>query len=133
MVSEAFDMRPMKRPTCTNTSVTAKATPETVMKKRSLSWSSDFVARSTAMALLLRERAGDHVDDGARAVGDRPPLDPVVVALGDLERDHAVDGRPDGLRDEVDVRQILAKAAAGDQLGDDAFQKRVGIFLGVAL
>jgi hypothetical protein len=37
MVSEALLIKPMNRPTCTNTSVTANATPETVMKKRSLS------------------------------------------------------------------------------------------------
>ena len=39
----------MKRPTCTKTSVTAKATPATVITKRSLSWSR-FLRASETMA-----------------------------------------------------------------------------------
>ena len=37
IVSEALSINPRNRPTCTKTSVTAKATPLTVMRKRSLS------------------------------------------------------------------------------------------------
>ncbi len=47
MVTVALLSRPMKRPTCTSTRVTAKATPATVMKKRRRSWNRFFRARET--------------------------------------------------------------------------------------
>src|SRR5688572_4031539 len=62
---------PTKSPACTSTSVTANATPDTVMRKRTLSWSSVFRPRST-MALVsleitrLREHASHH---GGRLLG----------------------------------------------------------------
>ena len=47
MVIVALSSRPMKRPTWTRTRVTAKATPATVMAKRSRSWSRFLRARET--------------------------------------------------------------------------------------
>src|SRR5258708_15425563 len=98
IVSEALSISPRKSPTWTKTSITAKATPLTVMKKRSLSCSSDFVARSTivfglsakvpaatsARPSLLRETLHHHVDGACRAVLQPLPVDPSVVALCDL-------------------------------------------------
>ena len=49
IVTVDLSSRPMKRPTWTSTSVTAKATPATVITKRSLSWSR-FLRASETMA-----------------------------------------------------------------------------------
>src|SRR5258707_15710198 len=147
IVREALSIRPRKRPTWTNTSMTAKATPLTVMKKRSLSCSSDFVARSTivfvlgawmpaatsARPSLLRETLDQHVDGEGRAFLQRLPVDPSVVALGDLQGDDSVYARPDHLGQEVDVFELAAEAPFGDALADDGPEERVGVLLGVAL
>src|SRR5215468_11298130 len=104
IVIEALSRRPRKRPTWTNTSVTAKATPETVIRKRSLSWRRLFVARSTmASPRAFREAADHDLDELPRRLTDVFPRHPAVVALGDLERDHAVRARPHHLRHGVGV------------------------------
>src|SRR5215471_14561417 len=85
IVIEALSSSPRKRPTWTKTSVTANATPETVIRKRSLSCSRLLVARSTTSRLLADETADHRVDHERRRLLDRAPVDPVVVALGDVE------------------------------------------------
>src|SRR5438552_408027 len=97
IVTDALSSRPRKSPTCTKTSITANATPATVMKKRSRSWSRFFRARETTSAPLL-EPAQHRVDRERGRLLHRPPLDPGVVPLRDLEREDAVHARPDDLR-----------------------------------
>src|SRR5688572_8102653 len=77
IVSDALSIRPTKSPTCTKTSVTANATPETVIAKRSLSCSSDSVARSTAMLhqpAMFHQSIDERVDHQPRALLELPPL-----------------------------------------------------------
>ena len=56
MVTVALSSRPMNRPTCTSTSVTANATPETVITNRSRSCSRFLRARETMRYALRRFR-----------------------------------------------------------------------------
>src|SRR5215472_12806292 len=97
IVTDALSRRPRKRPTWTKTSVTAKATPDTVIRNRSLSWSRLFVARSTTSVLRPQKPADHDLDQRVRRRLRGAPLDPVVAPLGDLERHDAVDPGPDHL------------------------------------
>src|SRR6516225_9313496 len=75
IVTDALSRRPRKRPTWTKTSVTAKATPDTVIRNRSLSCRRLLVARSTAMGSLLADESADHrVDDERRRLLRRAPV-----------------------------------------------------------
>src|SRR5689334_3905133 len=128
IVTEALSSSPRNRPTWTKTSVTANATPDTVIRNRSLSWSRLFVARSTAMRLLVAgsvgHEAADHgVDDERGVLLRRAPLDPGVVALGDRKRDRAVGPRPDRLGDEVGVGQLGTEPSGGEPLLDRRLQE----------
>src|SRR5690349_1545333 len=129
MVIEALSRRPMKSPTWTKTSVTAKATPDTVIRKRSLSCSRFFRARSTISPLLPQQATDQSVEHQPDAVGRVSPVDPVVVALGDLERDDAVHGRPVHLGEKLGVGQLRAEPALRDPLLDRGLQERVGVLL----
>src|SRR4029453_19117566 len=81
IVTVDLSSRPMKRPTWTSTSVTAKATPATVITKRSLSWSR-FLRASETMALgLLRigdEPANPVLDHLIDEVGRGRPVGPLL-------------------------------------------------------
>src|SRR5262245_3636384 len=81
IVMDALSSSPRNSPTWTNTSVTANATPDTVIRKRRRSWSRLFVARSTTSAPLADESADHHVDELVRDRLRVAPVDPVVVAL----------------------------------------------------
>src|SRR5262249_29684447 len=129
---DALSRSPRKRPTWTNTSVTAKATPDTVIRNRSLSWSRLLVARSTTSHLLARQTADHSLDDQVGGFLRRAHVDPIVVALGDRERDRAVGPGPDRLRHEIRVGQLGAEAARGDAVLDRQLQKRVGVFFRIA-
>src|SRR3989304_2030242 len=61
MVTVDLSSRPMNKPTCTSTRVPAKATPATVITKRSRSWNR-FLRASETMALALR-RIGQEAAD----------------------------------------------------------------------
>src|SRR5689334_22844847 len=119
MVIEALSSSPMNRPTWTNTRVTANATPDTVIRKRSLSCSRFLRARSTAMSLssLFHDAAQGGFHEQLGDLQGRTPVHPVVVALGDLERDHAVHRAPDRLGHEVGVPELGPQAAGLDRLG----------------
>src|SRR5262245_18226614 len=116
MVIDALSRSPRKRPTWTNTSVTAKATPDTVIRNRSLSWSRLLVARSATSLLLGRQTADHSLDDQVGGFLRRAYVDPIVVALGDRERDRAVAPGPGRLRHEIRVGQLGAEATCGDSL-----------------
>ncbi len=62
-----------------------------------------------------------------------PPVHPGVLALGDLQRDHAVDAGPDHLRDEVGVGELGAEAALRRSPRRRDPEERVRVLLGVAL
>src|SRR5688572_33287366 len=97
IVSDALSMRPRNSPTGTKTSWTAKATPDTVMRKRSLSWRSVRVARSTMTRTSRRETVDENVDHHFDASLHGNPVHPGVFALCNLERHHAVNAGPDNL------------------------------------
>src|SRR5262245_38249802 len=97
MVIDALSRSPRKRPTWTNTSVTAKATPDTVIRNRSLSWSRLLVARSTTSTALSNDAADHRLDDFVGNIFHIAPGDPRVLALGDVERDDSVRRGPDHL------------------------------------
>src|SRR5438477_12050048 len=66
MVTVALARRPMNGPTCTSTRVTAKATPATVIAKRSRSWSR-FLRASETMSSVRRGKGridGEAADPG---------------------------------------------------------------------
>src|ERR1700737_2698793 len=133
MAIDALSIRPRKSPTCTNTSITANATPATVMKKRSLSWIRVFVARSTTLLSSANETGDQHFDHQLRPAPERSPVHPRVAAFRDVERDHAVHARPHRLGDRLDVFVLGPKPLRRDGLAHDLFQKRVRVLLGVAL
>src|SRR5262245_16107466 len=141
MVMEALSRRPRKRPTCTKTRVTAKATPETVIRKRSLSCrrflrASETMARSLSLAgqrAVARHASQHGVDDEVGELLGGAPLDPGVVAARDVERHHTVHRRPQRLRGQVGVLQLLAQAAGQERLLDSHLEEGVGVLLGVSL
>src|SRR5689334_22380128 len=99
MVIDALSRMPRNRPTCTSTSVTANATPATVIKNRSLSCSRFLRARSTDISFLLADAANEGLDERHRGLARRTRLDPLGLhLLGDVQRQHAVQRRPRHLR-----------------------------------
>src|SRR3954468_10320361 len=70
IVQVALSISPRNIPACTRTSVTANPTPDTVIRKRSLSWKRILRARSTMGAFLSDLRDGGLVtaraDDALR-------------------------------------------------------------------
>src|SRR5215471_2483399 len=104
IVIDALSRMPRNRPTCTSTSVTANATPATVIRKRSLSCSRFLRARSTAMSFLLGDAADERVDQRLRGFARRTRFDPLGFhLLGNVEREHAVHRRPRHLRQQVRI------------------------------
>src|SRR5580704_557764 len=129
MVTDALSSRPRKSPTCTKTRVTANATPATVMKNRSRSWTKLLSARSTT-----GNSSNTEIEHGLDAQLHRPPFDPRVRALRDLQRDDAMDGRPDDLRRQLDVGGKRGQELPGGRgLADRPEQKRVRILVRLAL
>src|SRR5262245_21729400 len=101
IVVVALSSRPMNRPTRTSTSVTADATPATVITKRSRSWSRFLRARDTMGLVLLvgrREEAADagldHLIDEVRRRG---AVGKPLRVVGDEQGDDAVQPRPEHL------------------------------------
>src|SRR5581483_8192175 len=127
MVTEALSSRPRKSPTCTKTSVTANATPATVMKKRSRSCTRLLSARSTI------ENAVQHqVEHGLDSLFVGPPVHPRIATLGDLQRDESVHGRPDGLGRQLDVLVLGPYLARRDGLTDGPRQEGVRVLVRLA-
>src|SRR5882724_6881200 len=71
MVTLALASSPRNRPTCTSTRVTAKAMPERVMTKRSLSWKRFLRAKSTIASALPRDAANDDFGHVPRQLAQR--------------------------------------------------------------
>src|SRR5689334_18234931 len=103
IVTVALARRPMKRPTCTSTSVTAKATPATVIAKRSRSCRRFLRASETMSAFagsarrVGPEAANGRVHDLLHEVGRGRRVRPVLRLQGDEERDRPVHARPEHL------------------------------------
>src|SRR5258706_2629802 len=146
IVIEALSRRPRRSPPCTKTSITANATPATVIRKRRRSWSRFFRASEPATSGLLVGGAGgsrnprvqlqpaDHrVDRERGGFVERPPVDPRVVAFRHLQRDDTVHARPHDLRHELRVLQGREEALLLDRLGHGRDEERVGVLLRVPL
>src|SRR5437899_4379861 len=107
MVTVALSSRPMKRPTCTSTSVTAKATPATVIRNRSRSWRRFLRARETMLASALprlRQKTPDGVlDEQSHKAGHRRRVRPVLGTQRDEQRDDSVKAGPQHLGHRVPV------------------------------
>src|SRR5713101_9868123 len=118
IVTVALASRPMKRPTCTSTSVTAKATPATVITKRRRSCSR-FLRASETMSVPARRRsrrsetADARLDDLLDEIGRGGRMRPVLRLQHDEQRHRAVHAGPQDLGDGVDVSG--AEVAAGDR------------------
>src|SRR5258706_5779553 len=100
IVTVALFRSPMKRPTCTRTRVTAKATPATVITKRRRSWNRFFRARETFGSILpgRREEARDAVLDAfVHQAGGGAAMGPVLGLHRDQQGHRAVDARPEPL------------------------------------
>src|SRR5215813_3652579 len=109
MVMVALPKIPRNSPICTKISVTAKATPETVIRKRSLSWSRFFRARSTILFLRPGQAVHHRVHHQLRALSKRPPVDPDVLGHHQVQGHHAVQRGPQRLGDQVRVFQARAE------------------------
>src|SRR5712691_8805447 len=143
IVTVALASRPMKRPTWTSTSVTAKATPATVIAKRRRSCSRFLRARETISvpaagggARRGREAADAGVDHLRDEVGTRRRMRPVLRLQRDEQRDGAVHARPEDLRDGVDVAGTEMTARDGrlhrlSQESEGLLAGRGGVVLGV--
>ena len=55
-----------------------------------------------------------------------------VVALGDLQRNHAVHRGPQGLRNQVGISQLVAEISGVDRLLHRQLQERIGIAFRIA-
>src|SRR6185436_5734322 len=126
MVTVLLPRRPMKRPTCTRTRVTAKATPETVMAKRRRSWKRFLRASETMASSSVRERgAGEEraqprLDALVHEVGRGRPR-PAVASHGDQQGHGPVYARPQHLGHGV---RVARKEVAGlDGLHDGRAQE----------
>src|SRR5438552_2387998 len=101
IVTVDFPSRPMNRPTCTSTSVTANATPATVIAKRSPSWRRFLRASETT--LCLGQEAAEAVLDDFVDERRRGRRRPVLRLQRDQERHDAVQARPQDLRREIGI------------------------------
>src|SRR5512143_3918192 len=132
MVTVALSRRPSKRPTWTRTSVTAKATPATVITNRSRSWKRFRRASETmASALLRREAAEGVVDDLVDEVGRGRAVRPARRGHGDERGGDAVHAHPEDLGRGHRVHR--AEAAGRDGALHRAEQKGEGERAGAAL
>src|SRR6516162_7709862 len=131
MVTVELSRSPTNSPTCTSTSVTAKATPATVMKKRSLSCNRFFRARST-MAWLLQQSAQRRFQHQLRGHGGGTPLHPLVIGHDNMQRNHTVQRCPKCLAKQVDIGQLRAQSPAGHAILYARFQERVRVLVGIA-
>src|SRR5258706_14337950 len=116
IVTVALFRSPMKRPTCTRTRVTAKATPATVITKRRRSWRRFFRARETIGSILpgRREEAADAVlDDLVHQAGGGAAVGPVLGLHRDQQGHRAVDARPEHLGHELRIPRAEAAPRHG--------------------
>src|SRR5438445_2713724 len=131
MVTVALARRPMKRPTCTSTSVTAKATPATVITKRRRSCSRFLRARETmsvpaaGRGARRREAADRRLDHLLDQVWRGGRVRPVLRLQRDEQRHRAVHARPQHLRDGVDVAG--AEVTTGDRALHGGAQQAEGL------
>ena len=100
IVTEALSSRPRKRPTCTKTSVTAKATPATVIDEAQLVVEQVLASRGRPCQLSLAERGRGSMslDEACRDRLARVGATRSTASLqlgGDLQRDDAVRAGPD--------------------------------------
>src|SRR5262249_14237871 len=132
IVTVALARRPMKRPTWTRTSVTAKATPDTVITNRSRSCRRFLRARETMASPLrrrLQEAAEAVLDHGVHEVLGRRALRPVFGLEGDEEGDRAVHAGPEDLGHLV--RVAGTEAPERDRLLDRGLEDGERLLAGV--
>src|SRR6478736_358541 len=141
IVTVAFSKRPPNRPVCTSTSITEKATPDSVMKKRNLSWKSIFQARSTIFHLpegsqerclrklgRARHRMAPRPHGRARSDFPRAKLHPGFGAWSTYgQRGRAVNDRPHELSHVVTALESVLDEPRRHRLLDDGVQKHVGV------
>ena len=135
MVIEALSSRPMKRPTWTKTSVTAKATPETVIRKRSLSCSRFLRARSTMSHSRLARagRAEQRVDHqlGRRSSAGRQSTQSSLHLAICSETTPWMPAQTI-CATQLGVSSSGRSRPGRDRLGDRPLEEGVGVLLGVA-
>src|SRR5262249_1291702 len=133
MVTVALSKSPRNRPICTSTRVTAKATPEMVITKRSLSCKRFLRARSTMSALLSKDAPVERVEYRWGRNIERAPIDPPVFGTDQVQGDEPMHPGPQNLCEQVRILPLGAEGALVHGIPDHTDEKRVSVLLDVAL
>src|SRR5215831_15567276 len=99
-------VKPTNSPSSTTISTTAKTIPVSVTVSRTLSWKRLRRASGGISHPYSSNAAQYDLEHGLNPQLQRAPVDPPVVAFGDLQRNDPMDRRPQGLRHQFRIAKL---------------------------